>query len=490
MSHQRDEGGSLFRGYRPLEATFDECFDDRGEARPDTGRVVELLDRLGAQEFRGRQKLANATFLRSGITFSVYSDRRGAERIFPFDLIPRQVPAVEWERVRAGLEQRVRALNAFLADVYGEQRILAEKVVPPEMVLGAQGYVEEVRGVRPPGGVHVHIAGIDLIRGPDGTFLVLEDNARTPSGVSYVLENRMVMKKVFPRVFAEAHVAGVEEYPLRLRQALASVGPAPEAEEGTVVLTPGAYNSAYFEHSFLARRMGVPLVEGSDLYVDDDRVYAKTTLGPQRVDVVYRRIDDPFLDPEAFRKDSLLGVPGLVRAYAKGNVALANAIGNGVADDKGIYPFVPDMIRFYLSEEPILGQVQTWVCARDEDRAYTLEHLGELVVKSVNEAGGYGMLIGPQASRRERQEFGERIRANPRNFIAQPRIELSTCPTWTPKGVAPRRVDLRPYVVTGTDTWVLPGGLTRVALVEGSYVVNSSQGGGSKDTWILQDRPS
>jgi uncharacterized circularly permuted ATP-grasp superfamily protein len=478
---------ALFAGYTPLAGTWDEYFQKRGEARLEAARVVELLDGLGAQEFRARQKLADATFLRGGITFSVYSDRRGAERIFPFDLIPRVISAARWQRVEEGLTQRIRALNSFLADVYGEQRILQEEVVPSDLVLGAKGYVAAMRGIRPPGGVHVHIAGIDLIRDPEGEFTVLEDNVRTPSGVSYVLENRTVMKKVFPRVFSEAQVRSVEEYPLRLVEALASVAPAPDTEVGTAVLSPGPLNSAYFEHSFLARRMGVPLVEGRDLFVDDDRVYARTTLGPRRIDVLYRRIDDPFLDPHAFRKDSLLGVPGLVRAYAKGNVALANAIGNGVADDKGIYPFVPDMIRFYLSEEPILGQVETFVCARDEDRKYVVDHIEELVVKAVNEAGGYGMLIGPQASRGERAEFRARIQATPRNYIAQPRIELSTCPTWTPKGVAPRRVDLRPYILTGARrTWVLPGGLTRVALVEGSYVVNSSQGGGSKDSWILQ----
>lgn len=481
----------LFDGYRPLPGTWDEYFADRDQPRPGAAGIVSLLDRLGTKEFQQRQKLADATFLRGGITFSVYSDRRGAERIFPFDLIPRVIEGRQWRSVEAGLVQRIRALNAFLEDVYGDQRILDEGVVPRDFVLGAKGYVAEMHGVRPPGGVHVHIAGIDLIQDPDGTFLVLEDNARTPSGVSYVLENRTVMKKVFPRVFSESQVQSVEEYPLRLVESLVSVGPAAESEEGTAVLTPGPFNSAYFEHSFLARRMGVPLIQGRDLFVDQDRVYAKTTLGPKRIDVIYRRIDDPFLDPEAFRKDSLLGVPGLVRAYAKGNVALANAIGNGVADDKGIYPFVPDMIRFYLSEEPILGQVHTYVCARDEDRKYVLDHIGELVVKAVNEAGGYGMLIGPQASRKERAEFKARIEADPRNYIAQPRIELSTCPTWADRKAAPRRVDLRPYVVTGTrGTWVLPGGLTRVALVEGSYVVNSSQGGGSKDTWVLRERES
>jgi uncharacterized circularly permuted ATP-grasp superfamily protein len=480
--------GSLFTDYRPLDGSFDELFDEAGRVRPEAERAVRLLDALGPKEFKARQKLADSTFLKSGITFSVYSDQSaGAERIFPFDLIPRIVSGAVWSRARRGLEQRIQALNLFLADVYGDQRILREGVVPESMVLGAAGYVKEMRGIRPPAGVHVHIAGIDLIRDPSGEFLVLEDNVRTPSGVSYVLENRQVMKRVFPRVFAEANVQGIEEYPIRLREALTSVGPAPDDQDGTVVLTPGPFNSAYFEHSFLARRMGVPLVEGTDLFVDDDKVFAKTTLGPRRVDVIYRRIDDAFLDPEAFRKDSVLGVPGLVRAYAKGNVALANAIGNGVADDKGIYPFVPDMIRFYLSEEPLLGQVPTYVCDREEDRRYVVDRIGELVVKSVNEAGGYGMLIGPQASRREQKEFRERILANPRSYIAQPRIELSTCPTWTPRGPAPRRVDLRPYIVTGQSTWVLPGGLTRVALVEGSYVVNSSQGGGSKDTWMLAE---
>jgi uncharacterized circularly permuted ATP-grasp superfamily protein len=342
-----------------------------------------------------------------------------------------------------------------------------------------------MRGVRPPHGVYVHIAGIDLVRGVDGRFIVLEDNVRTPSGVSYVIENRAAMKKVYPTIFNDARVRPVEEYPLRLRDALASVAPG-EGQAHAVVLTPGPFNAAYFEHSFLARRMGCELVEGPDLFVDDDKVYAKTTRGPQRVDVIYKRIDDAFLDPEVFRKDSLLGVPGLVRAYAKGNVALANAIGNGVVDDKAVYCFVPDMIRFYLSEEPALGQVSTYVCAYEKDRAYVLEHLEELVVKAVDEAGGYGMLMGPQSTRKERAEFARRIHADPRKYIAQPRVEFSTCPTWTGKSVMPRRVDLRPYVVSGKNVWVLPGGLTRVALVAGSYVVNSSQGGGSKDTWVLE----
>ncbi len=481
-----DDRAPLFEHYRPLPRTFDEFFAADGSPRPEAEQLVALLNQLGPSEYATRQRIADSTFLRSGITFSVYSDQRGSERIFPFDLIPRVVPGNEWQRVSRGLEQRIRALNAFLTDVYSEQRILAEKVIPSELVLEAKGYLPKLRGIRPPGGVYVHIAGIDLIRGPDGRFLVLEDNARTPSGVSYVLENRMVMKKVLPRIFAESHVSGVEQYPIRLRKALASVGPAPDDEDGTVVLTPGPYNSAYFEHSFLARKMGVPLVEGSDLFVDDERVYAKTTLGRRRVDVIYRRLDDPFLDPDTFNPDSVLGVRGLVQAYAKGNVALANAIGNGVADDKAIYPFVPDMIKFYLSEEPLLDQVETYVCARESDLSYVLEHIDQLVIKAVNEAGGYGMLIGPQATRAQCEEFRRRILAQPRNYIAQPRIELSTCPTWVDGQIGPRRVDLRPYLVTGRDTWVLPGGLTRVALVEGSYVVNSSQGGGSKDTWVIE----
>jgi len=478
--------GKLFAGYRPLSGSYDEYADESGAVRDEAARVVALMEGIGGDEFRARRKLADATFLKSGVTFSVYSDERGSERIFPFDLIPRIVPDATWRRVSRGLEQRIRALEAFLADIYGEQKILAQGLIEPEHVLGAKAYEPKMRGVRPPGGVHAHVVGIDLIRDPKGEFLVLEDNARTPSGVSYVLENRLVMKRVFPRVFASAQVEPVDDYPLHLRAALASVAPF-GGEEGLVVLTPGAFNSAYFEHSFLARRMGCPLVEGRDLFVEGDRVYAKTTSGPQPVSVIYRRIDDPFLDPECFRADSMLGVPGLVGAYSKGNVALANAIGNGVADDKAVYPYVPDMIRFYLGEEPLLGQVRTYICARADDLAYVLEHVGELVIKAVNEAGGYGMLIGPQSTRKQQADFRGRIREAPRNYIAQPRVDFSTCPTWTPQGIAPRRVDLRPYVVTGAEgSWVLPGGLSRVALVKGSYVVNSSQGGGSKDTWIVE----
>jgi len=479
----------LFEGYSPKKKSYDEFFDDDGRPRREVASVVRRLNQLGRDEFRTRQKLAEAAFFNSGVTFAVYSDSRGAEKIFPFDLIPRIIAPADWAVVERGLKQRVAALNAFLNDVYGEQKILRETLVPRRMVEGAKGFLPAMRGVRPPHGVYVHIAGIDLLRDTDGRFVVLEDNVRTPSGVSYVIENRAAMKKVFPMIFSDARVRPVEEYPLRLREALASVAPT-QGEPHAVVLTPGPFNSAYFEHSFLARRMGCELVEGSDLFVDNDKVYAKTTRGPQPVDVIYKRIDDAFLDPEVFRKDSVLGVPGLVGAYAKGNVALANALGNGVVDDKAIYYFVPQMIRFYQSEEPILGQVPTYICEYDQDRKYVLDHLEQLVVKAVDEAGGYGMLMGPQSTKKERAEFARRIRANPRKYIAQPRVEFSTCPTWTGKSVMPRRVDLRPYVVTGKSTWVLPSGLTRVALVAGSYVVNSSQGGGSKDTWVLEDSAS
>jgi uncharacterized circularly permuted ATP-grasp superfamily protein len=483
LTRSSTEQRSLFEGYTPLPGAFDEFVAANGEPHPAVAAVVRRLDELGRDEFRRRKKLADATFLRGGVTFSVYSGDAGAtERIFPFDLIPRVVAASEWEPVRRGLEQRISALNLFLADVYGDQRILEEGHVPRALVEGSKGYCKPMRGVRPPGGVYIHIAGIDLIRDGAGRFLVLEDNVRTPSGVSYVLENRDMMKKVFPNVLRECAVAPVEMYPTMLREAMSAVAP---RGEGRVLLTPGPHNSAYFEHGFLARRIGCELVQGSDLFVDGDRVWAKTTHGLRPVDVVYRRVDDAYLDPEIFREDSLVGVPGLVRAYAKGNVALVNAIGNGVADDKGIYPFVPEMIRFYLGEEPILPQVQTYVCARDSDCQYVLDHIDELVVKAVNEAGGYGMLMGPSASKKECAAFRERIRHDPRNYIAQPRIELSGSPTWTRAGIQPRRVDLRPFVVTGKQSWVLPGGLTRVALVKGSYVVNSSQGGGSKDTWVV-----
>jgi uncharacterized circularly permuted ATP-grasp superfamily protein len=482
----------LFHAYEPLAGTWDELFAVPGEPRPVLRRPLAALLASRSDEFARAQNLAERSLLNQGVTFSVYSDQRGSEKIFPFCLVPRVICAGDWRRVEKGLEQRIRALHAFLDDVYGEQRILASPGFPASVVLGAKHYLSQLRGVRPPHGVRIHIAGVDLIRDPDGTFRVLEDNLRTPSGVSYVMENRLVTKRVFPKKFVEAGVRRVDHYPARLAEVLRGVAPEHDGDPLVVVHTPGPFNSAYFEHSFLARTMGVELVQGSDLSVVGDEVFLRTTRGLRRVHVIYRRVDDAFLDPEAFRPDSLLGVPGLIRAWAAGHVTLVNAPGNGVADDKAVCALVPEMIRFYLGEEAILADVSTYVCARDDDRRYVVEHLGELVVKAVDEAGGYGMLMGPESTAAERDDFRRRILAEPRRYVAQHRIELSTCPTWDPatKSLVPRRVDLRPFVLTGREgSWVLPGGLTRVALREGSYVVNSSQGGGSKDTWVLQEDP-
>jgi uncharacterized circularly permuted ATP-grasp superfamily protein len=479
----------LAEGYRPLSGAYDELFAGDGSYRPAFEHALARLTRRTPEDFARKVSLAERALLNQGVTFSVFKDAEGTEKIFPFCLLPRLIAGEDWERLERGLVQRLIALSHFLDDVYGEQRILAEGRVPRELVLGAKHYLPHLRHIKPPGGVRVHVSGIDLIRDPAGTFRVLEDNLRTPSGVSYVLENRLVSKRVLPNSFEASRVQRVDHYPARLAETLRSVAPGTDGDATVVLLTPGVYNSAYFEHSFLARTMGIELVEAVDLFVDDDQVWLRTTQGPRRVQVIYRRTDEAFLDPEVFRKDSLIGVPGLMRAYAKGNVALANAPGNGVADDKAIYAYVPEMIRFYLSEEPLLDQVPTWLCLREDDRAYVLEHLHELVVKAVDEAGGYGMLMGPQSTAEERAEFARRIRADPRRYIAQRRVELSTCPTWDRKTdqVVPRRVDLRPYLLYGRGgPWVLPGGLTRVALVEGSYVVNSSQGGGSKDTWVLK----
>jgi uncharacterized circularly permuted ATP-grasp superfamily protein len=500
----------LFAGYAALPGVYDELFGADGAARQEFRRTVELLSAMRPAEFARAQQLAELALLNQGVTFSVHAgaaDRRGSaaadqrEKIFPFCLIPRLISATDWSHLRKGLEQRVRALGLFLDDVYGGQRILEAGRIPRELVLGAGHYLPLLRGLRPPGGVRIHIAGIDLIRDPAGTFRVLEDNLRTPSGVSYVLENRLITKRIVPQLVDQARAQNVDDYPARLADALRSVSPAPLAaaaaprhslpgSTNAVVLTPGPYSSAYFEHTFLARMMGLELVQPADLFVDQDQVFVRTTRGPRRVHVIYRRIDEAFLDPEVFRPDSLLGVRGLMRAYAAGAVALANAPGNGVADDKAVYAFVPEMIRFYLGEEPVLEQVPTYVCARDEDRRYVVEHLSELVIKAVDEAGGYGMLMGPESTAAEQGEFRARIEAAPRRYIAQPRVEISAAPTWDPaeRRTAPRRVDLRPYVLTGAGgPWVLPGGLTRVALRPGSYVVNSSQGGGSKDTWVLKD---
>jgi uncharacterized circularly permuted ATP-grasp superfamily protein len=495
----------LFAGYRAPDGTFDELIGPDGAPRPAFRRVIELLSTRTNDDFARAQSLAELALLNQGVTFSVYSDQRGAEKIFPFCLMPRMVSARDWAAVERGLEQRVRALGLFLDDIYGEQRILADKPILREMVLGAKLYLPELRHIRPAGAVRIHIAGIDLIRDHEGTFRVLEDNLRTPSGVSYVVENRLISKRIFPEVFDAARVHRVDIYPTRLAETLRSVSPEDPERTTAVVLTPGPYNSAYFEHSFLARTMGIELVEAADLFVDGDQVFVRTTRGPRRVHVIYRRVDDAFLDPEVFRPDSMLGVRGLMRAWARGTVALANAPGNGVADDKAVYAFVPEIIRYYLGEEPKVEQVPTFVCARDDDRAFVVDNLDKLVVKAVDEAGGYGMLMGPQSTAAERDEFRRRVLADPRRYIAQFRVELSTCPTWDAdkRGIAPRRVDFRPYILTSLDgrhgghhggqgaeattSWVLPGGLSRVALREGSYVVNSSQGGGSKDTWVQKE---
>jgi uncharacterized circularly permuted ATP-grasp superfamily protein len=478
----------LWATYSPHATAWDELFQRDREPHAHSQALVNSLGQLAVAEFQERRHNADLVFINQGITFSVYADRRGVEKIFPFDLIPRPVAAHEWQPLETGLIQRITAINLFLHDVYHEGRILREGIVPAELVLNSKCYRPEMVGFDPPGKQYVHVVGTDLVRDASGQFLVLEDNGRTPSGVSYVLENRVVMKKVFPRLFQQCKVRRVDDYPQRLRAALLSVAPQSAGNAPTIVLlTPGSYNSAYFEHSFLARNMGIELVMGPDLFVYDEKVYLKTTRGPKRVDVIYRRIDDDFLDPTVFRSDSLLGVPNLMKAYRAGNVTLANAVGTGVADDKAIYPFVEDMIRFYLSEEPILKNVPTYICARPADLRYVLDHLPQLVVKAVNESGGYGMLMGPASTKEQRAEFRAKIQANPRNYIAQPVVTLSTCPTWTEEGLGPRHVDLRPYIVSGATTWVLPGGLTRTALVKGSLVVNSSQGGGSKDTWVMEN---
>jgi uncharacterized circularly permuted ATP-grasp superfamily protein len=482
-----DEARGLLEGYLPINGTYDELVDSSGAPRAHAGAAAALLSSLGPDDFARSQTLAELALAQQGVTFSVYSDQRGSEKVMPVCLVPRVIGGEEWRRTERGLVQRLRALQMFLDDVYGEQRVLSEKILPPELIHQSRQYIPKLRGLKPAGGVRIHIAGVDLIRDPAGTLRVLEDNLRTPSGVSYVLENRTVTKRVFQHALANAGVRRVDQYPNHLAEMLRSVSPTDPENATLVVLTPGPFNSAYFEHSFLARSMGLELVEATDLFVRGDEVFVRTTKGPRRVDVIYRRTDDAYLDPEFFRPDSLLGVPGLMRVYAAGKVALVNAPGNGVADDKATYAYVPDLIKFFLNEDPILEQVPTYVCARPKDCQYVLEHLGELVVKAVDEAGGYGMLMGPQSTAAERAEFREKILADPRRYIAQPRIELSTCPTWIgdKRRLEPRRVDLRPFILTSrTGTWVLPGGLTRVALREGSYVVNSSQGGGSKDTWV------
>lgn len=432
-----------------------------------------------------RQRAAEAELLEMGITFAVYGHNDGTEKVWPFDIVPRPVPWFEWQLIEAGLKQRILALNLFLDDVYSEGRILKEGIVPEALIRTARTFRPECQGIRPPGGVWTHVTGTDLVRHSDGTIYVLEDNLRCPSGVSYVLENRELMKRVLPEVFYGSTIAPIEDYPERLLGTLLKTAPPQVAGPTAVVLTPGIYNSAYFEHSFLAQQMGIELVTGPDLFVENDTVWMKTTRGPQRVDVIYRRIDDDFIDPQCFRRDSMLGVPGLMNAYRQGNVTLANAPGTGVADDKAVYAYVPQIIRFYLSEDAIIPNVPTWLCSDPVQCSYVLEHLHELVVKPTNESGGYGILMGPKSSAAEREACAAAIRHDPRNYIAQPMLTLSTVPTLVNTGLAPRHVDLRPFILYGEELFVLPGGLTRVALREGSMIVNSSQGGGSKDTWVL-----
>ncbi|MGQ3054155.1 MAG: circularly permuted type 2 ATP-grasp protein [Roseateles sp.] len=443
---------------------------------------------------RERREQAELIFRRVGITFAVYGDKdtgEGTERVIPFDLIPRVIPAAEWTSMQAGLAQRVTALNRFIHDVYHDQEILKAGIVPADEILNNAQFRKEMMGVDVPGGVYSHIAGVDIVRagnaGGGGDYFVLEDNLRVPSGVSYMLENRKMMMRLFPELFVQHRIAPVAHYPDLLLDTLRSVAPSGVSDPTVVVMTPGMYNSAYFEHAFLAQQMGVELVEGQDLFVDSGFVYMRTTRGPKRVDVIYRRIDDDFLDPQVFRADSRLGCAGLVDAYKAGKVTLSNAIGTGIADDKSIFPYVPKMFELYLGEKPILQNVPTHVCREPEGLAYTLAHLGELVVKEVHGAGGYGMLVGPAATQAEIEAFRERVVANPGNYIAQPTLSLSTCPTFVDSGIAPRHIDLRPFVLSGSSVRMVPGGLTRVALKEGSLVVNSSQGGGTKDTWVLED---
>lgn len=472
-------------GRYELDRAYDEMLDSRGFPRDHYRVLFDRLLEVPLVELRQRQQAADRAFLNQGITFTVYGDDQGTERIFPYDLLPRIIPSSEWEQLEVGLGQRLRALNLFLHDIYQEGRIFAAGIVPRELVYSCPHYRREMRGLRVPGDTYVSVAGTDLVRLDDGRFAVLEDNLRVPSGVSYMLANRQVMKRVFPALFEHYNVRSIDHYGQELLSTLRALAPGGQADPTIVLLTPGVFNSAYFEHTFLARQMGVELVEGRDLLVHDNVVYMRTTAGPKRVDVIYRRVDDDFLDPLAFRRDSQLGVAGLFNAYRAGHVTLANAIGTGVADDKAVYAYVPSMIRFYLGEEPVLQNVETFILTDSAQRQHVLGNLDKLVVKAVGESGGYGMLIGPHSTAAEREEFRRRIETNPRNYIAQPTLALSRAPCFIDDEVQGRHVDLRPYILYSGEATIVPGGLTRVALRRGSLVVNSSQGGGSKDTWVL-----
>ncbi|WP_426123304.1 circularly permuted type 2 ATP-grasp protein [Pseudomonas sp. PSPC2-3] len=463
---------------------FDEMNDAHGVCRAHYQEFSRWLANTPPELLDQRRREADLLFHRAGITFTLYGDEQDTERLIPFDIIPRSIPASEWSIIERGCIQRVTALNMFLADIYHDQRIIKAGIIPADQVLGNEGYQKAMVGLDLHRDIYSHISGVDLVRDGDGTYYVLEDNLRTPSGVSYMLEDRKMMMRLFPEVFAKQRIAPVDHYPNLLLKTLKSASRLDNPN--VVVLTPGRFNSAFFEHAFLAREMGVELVEGADLFVQDLKVFMRTTDGPKAVDVIYRRIDDAFLDPLAFNPESMLGVPGLVAAYCAGNVVLANAIGTGVADDKSIYPYVPEMIRFYLDEEPVLQNVPTFQCRKPDELSHVLAHLPELVVKETQGSGGYGMLVGPASTAAEIEDFRQRIKARPHAYIAQPTLSLSTCPTFVENGIAPRHIDLRPFVLSGKETRLVPGGLTRVALREGSLIVNSSQGGGTKDTWVVE----
>lgn len=477
---------ALFNGYQS-DGFFDEMIGEDGEPRSAARLLAQEIASLAPGELQLRQQAAERALVQAGITFNVYSDNQGVEKVLPFDLVPRIVSSSEWARLDRGLRQRIQALNMFIADIYHRQKVIKDGIVPREIIESSKGFRPECKGLKPPRDIWCHIVGTDLVRHRDGQVYVLEDNLRCPSGVSYVLENRRLMKSLFPEVFSAAKIRPVSDYPIKLRDVLEFLAPDGTGGPRVVVLTPGRYNSAYFEHSFLAQQMGVELVEGSDLVVHEEFVWMRTTKGFERVDVIYRRLDDDFLDPEVFRADSMLGVPGLMSVYRAGNVALANAPGTGIADDKVVYAYVPRLIKYYLGEDAIIPNVPTYICAEAGDLEYVLEHAGELVIKAANESGGYGMLVGPHAAREQVEEFKQHVRANPRNYIAQPTLALSRVPTVCGDHLEGRHVDLRPYILYGREVFVLPGGLTRVALRKGSLVVNSSQGGGTKDTWVLAD---
>lgn len=473
-----------FRNYK-TDGFYDELFQDNGLPRKEALPLIEQINNLPQTELKRRQKAAESALLQMGITFSVYGDRQGTEKIFPSDIIPRIIKGKEWDQLEKGLEQRIRALNLFIDDIYNDGKILKDRAIPNELIESADTFLKQCKGFRPPKGIWIHITGTDLIRDHEGTFMVLEDNLRCPSGVSYLLENRAILKKTFPEAFKTMKVRPVADYPDRLLETLEFIAPPHAGSPKVVVLTPGPYNSAYFEHAYLAQQMGVQLVEGRDLLVDDGAVFMRTTKGFEKVDVIYRRIDDDFLDPKVFKKDSMLGVPGLVNVYFNGGVALANAPGTGIADDKAVYAYTPQIIKYYLDEDPIIPIVPTFICDDEKQRMHVLENLDKLVVKAVNLSGGYGMLIGPHSTKAEQSMFADRIKKNPRDYIAQPMISLSRTPVIVEDGIEGRHADCRPYILYGKKVNVIPGGLTRVALRKGSLVVNSSQGGGSKDTWVL-----